>query len=114
MLTEGWCGDAAQILPVLNKIDQAIDNIDVKLLYRDQNLELMDEFLTNGGRSIPKVIIVDKNSLEAKEAGVLAQNQHKICFLFIKTAKQKRNTRNSRLNCKNGTLKIKLNIFKMN
>lgn len=66
VLTEGWCGDAAQILPVLNKVDEAIERITVKFLYRDQNLELMDLFLTNGGRSIPKVIVVDNNTLEIK------------------------------------------------
>jgi len=66
VLTEGWCGDAAQILPVLNKIDEAIDKVDLKLIYRDQNLELMDHFLTNGGRSIPKVVVIDKNTMDVK------------------------------------------------
>lgn len=66
VLTEGWCGDAAQILPVLNKVDEVFDKIDLRILYRDQNLELMDEFLTNGGRSIPKVIVIDKSTLDVK------------------------------------------------
>lgn len=59
VLTEGWCGDAAQNLPVINKIAEENPNIDLKIVLRDENLELMDEFLTNGGRSIPKMIVLD-------------------------------------------------------
>ena len=61
VLTEGWCGDAAQNLPVLNKIAEENENVDLKLVLRDENLELMDVFLTNGGRSIPKLIALDEN-----------------------------------------------------
>ncbi|CAL2060279.1 thioredoxin family protein [Tenacibaculum sp. 190524A05c] len=60
VLTEGWCGDAAQNLPVLSKMANENDNVDLKLVLRDENLELMDEFLTNGGRSIPKLIALDE------------------------------------------------------
>ena len=59
VLTEGWCGDAAQNLPVIHKIAEENPNIDLKIVLRDENLELMDEFLTNGGRSIPKMIVLD-------------------------------------------------------
>ncbi len=62
VLTEGWCGDAAQNLPVINKIAEENSNIKLKLVLRDENLELMDEFLTNGGRSIPKLIALDKDN----------------------------------------------------
>ena len=62
VLTEGWCGDAAQNLPVLNKIATASDHIDLKVVLRDENLALMDLFLTNGGRSIPKLIALDKDN----------------------------------------------------
>ncbi len=61
VLTEGWCGDAAQNLPVLSKMAEENENVDLKLVFRDENLELMDEFLTNGGRSIPKLIALDEN-----------------------------------------------------
>ncbi|MGG6230088.1 thioredoxin family protein [Tenacibaculum sp. SDUM215027] len=64
VLTEGWCGDAAQNLPVINKIAEENPNINLKLVLRDENLELMDEFLTNGGRSIPKLIALnDENEV---------------------------------------------------
>ena len=60
VLTENWCGDAAQNLPVLNAIAELSEGkIEMKLLYRDQNPALMDAFLTNGTRSIPKLIQLD-------------------------------------------------------
>ena len=62
VLTEGWCGDAAQNLPILDKIASDTANIDLKIVLRDENLDLMDLFLTNGGRSIPKLIALDKDN----------------------------------------------------
>ncbi|WP_431165751.1 thioredoxin family protein [Tenacibaculum halocynthiae] len=59
VLTEGWCGDAAQNLPMINKIAKENSNINLQLVLRDENLDLMDGFLTNGGRSIPKLIVLD-------------------------------------------------------
>jgi len=61
VITEGWCGDAAQNLPVIDKMASLNSNIELKLVLRDENLALMDLFLTNAGRSIPKLIILDKN-----------------------------------------------------
>lgn len=69
VLTEGWCGDAAQNLPVLHKMAELNDNINLKLVLRDDNLELMDLFLTNGGRSIPKLIALDSNNTVIKTWG---------------------------------------------
>ncbi|WP_147677208.1 thioredoxin family protein [Algibacter pacificus] len=59
VITESWCGDAAHVLPAINKIAELNDNIDMKVVLRDENLELMDAFLTNGGRAIPKLIMID-------------------------------------------------------
>ncbi len=64
VLTESWCGDAAQTLPVINKFAEANEKIDLKVLLRDENEELMNQFLTNGSKSIPKLIVVDNNSRE--------------------------------------------------
>ncbi|MGN8225873.1 thioredoxin family protein [Gracilimonas sp. BCB1] len=64
VITEGWCGDAAQSLPFIHKMSELSDNIDLKLILRDQYPEVMDEFLTNGSRSIPKVIALDHETLE--------------------------------------------------
>lgn len=59
VITESWCGDAAQTLPVLNKIAEVSDNIDLRIILRDEHSELMDNFLTNGTRSIPKLVILN-------------------------------------------------------
>lgn len=59
VITESWCGDAAHVIPVLNKLAQLNSNIDLKLVLRDENLDLIDMFLTNGGRAIAKLIMID-------------------------------------------------------
>jgi thioredoxin-like negative regulator of GroEL len=64
VITEAWCGDAAQIIPVLNKLAEENENISLKMILRDENLEVMDQFLTNGTRSIPILIVLDSESLE--------------------------------------------------
>ncbi len=64
VLTESWCGDAAQNLPVFAKIAEANPNINLRILLRDENPALMDQYLTNGGKSIPKLICVDENLKE--------------------------------------------------
>ncbi|WP_298136703.1 thioredoxin family protein [Flavobacterium sp.] len=64
VLTESWCGDAAQILPVINKMADLSDKIDLKIVLRDDNEDLMNLFLTNGTKSIPKLIIIDNEMNE--------------------------------------------------
>jgi hypothetical protein len=59
LLTESWCGDAASSVPLIGKIVESVENINLKLILRDENLKLMDHFLTNKGRSIPKLIATD-------------------------------------------------------
>ncbi|MDH3711155.1 MAG: thioredoxin family protein [Cyclobacteriaceae bacterium] len=60
VLTEGWCGDAAQCLPFIYKMGRLNPLIDLKLILRDQNLDLMDAYRTDGGRSIPKLIALSQ------------------------------------------------------
>ncbi|MDA9783145.1 thioredoxin family protein [Vicingaceae bacterium] len=64
VITEGWCGDAAQNVPVFNKLLEYTNEIDLKLILRDENLKIMDAFLTSGGRSIPKLIALDSATLK--------------------------------------------------
>lgn len=64
VLTESWCGDAAHVIPVINKMAELNANIDLKLVLRDENDALMQQFLTNGGKSIPKLIMIDNTSGE--------------------------------------------------
>ncbi|MBK0370600.1 thioredoxin family protein [Flavobacterium agrisoli] len=67
VISEGWCGDAAQILPIIHKMAE-IDSkkIDLRIVFRDENLELMDYFLTNKGRAIPKLIIINKATAQVE------------------------------------------------
>ncbi len=60
-ITESWCGDAAQTIPVIEKIAKAGD-IQHRLVLRDENEELMNHFLTNGNKSIAKLIVLDKET----------------------------------------------------
>ena len=64
VITESWCGDAAHVMPVMNKVASLNDSIDFKVVLRDENLELMNSFLTNGNQSIPKMIVIDNESGE--------------------------------------------------
>jgi hypothetical protein len=63
ILTEGWCGDAAQNIPLIEKIASENLNIETRYLLRDENLGLMDKYLTNGGRAIPKLICLGAETL---------------------------------------------------
>ncbi|MEM1257358.1 MAG: thioredoxin family protein [Bacteroidota bacterium] len=64
VLTESWCGDASPSLPVMNKLTEINPNIELKIVLRDEHPELMDRFLTNGTRSIPKLISLDSKTKE--------------------------------------------------
>ncbi|AXP80277.1 hypothetical protein CJ739_1186 [Mariniflexile rhizosphaerae] len=59
VIVESWCGDGAHVLPVLNKMTELNNLINLKIVLRDENPELMDLFLTNKSRSIPKLIMID-------------------------------------------------------
>lgn len=64
ILTEGWCGDAAQNIPVIEKIAANNSLIQTRYLLRDENLDLMDKYLTNGGRAIPILICLDGETFQ--------------------------------------------------
>ncbi len=64
VISEGWCGDAAQILPVINKVAETSENIDLKIVLRDENEALINHFLTNGGKAIPKLIMLNSETQE--------------------------------------------------
>jgi len=62
VISETWCGDSAQCLPVIAKIAKLNKNIKLEIIFRDEHLEVIDAFLTNGTRSIPKLICVDEET----------------------------------------------------
>lgn len=59
VLTEPWCGDSAQCLPCVAVMAERQTNIDLHMLLRDKNPDIMDQFLTGGKRSIPVVAMFD-------------------------------------------------------
>ncbi len=66
LITETWCGDAAQSAPVLARLSGLSSTIQLRIILRDEHLDIMDSFLTNGGRAIPKLIGLNPDTLEVK------------------------------------------------
>lgn len=62
VLTESWCGDAAHLMPVMNKVANLNEGIEFKVVLRDENEALMHQFLTNNGKAIPKLIMIDSET----------------------------------------------------
>ena len=86
VLAEGWCTDSAQVLPILNKMANESGIVDLKIVLPEENEELLSFFVINGKSSIPKVIIVDK------ESGAVFGSwgpRSKIAERFIKEYKEK-------------------------
>jgi hypothetical protein len=81
LITEGWCGDAAHSVPVIGELAKLNPNIELRVVLRDEHLELMDQYLTNGGRAIPKLIISDANFKELTHWGPRPQELQEI---FVK------------------------------
>lgn len=67
LIVEGWCGDAAQLGPYIYKVSELSESIDLEIILRDENPEIMDDYLVDGNRSIPILICTDDNS--KKELG---------------------------------------------
>lgn len=87
VITEAWCGDSAQVLPVFGKI-RTLENVSLNIILRDKNPHIIDKYLTNGGRSIPKVVAFDENGKELFDWGPRPENAQKL-FLAGRSDKQK-------------------------
>jgi len=61
VLNEAWCGDSVNTVPLMARLAELAPNVELRLLARDRNLDLMDAHLTNGSRSIPVVIVLDEH-----------------------------------------------------
>jgi hypothetical protein len=64
VITEDWCGDSSQSLPVLAVIAALSPNVTFSIIDRDIHLDIMDRYLTNGSRGIPKLVVFDANGNE--------------------------------------------------
>lgn len=60
-IVEDWCGDASNTVPVLARLGDEADCLEMRLIERDEHTDVMDQYLTNGARSIPIVIVLDEN-----------------------------------------------------
>ncbi|MGE6631774.1 thioredoxin family protein [Bacillus sp. NPDC077027] len=69
VITADWCGDAMVNIPIFMRIaNEAL--IDARYFIRDENLELMDQYLTNGtARSIPIIVLIDQEGNEVGKWG---------------------------------------------
>lgn len=63
-LSEDWCGDAVNTLPYVARLTEAVPQLDLRVLERDKNLDLMDAHLTGTSRAIPVVMVLDENYQE--------------------------------------------------
>lgn len=61
VITEPWCGDSLAIFPTLIKFFENFDTVDIRVVPRDENHDLMNQYLTNGGMAIPKFVVMDEN-----------------------------------------------------
>ena len=59
VITEHWCGDAANSIPYMIQLADQMEYLEISFVYRDENPELINAFLTNGSKSIPKLIALD-------------------------------------------------------
>ncbi len=64
MLAENWCGDVHRNSPTLARIAEAMPSCELRVFFRDQNLDLTDAYLNNGYRSIPVIVFLDADWTE--------------------------------------------------
>jgi hypothetical protein len=62
VISEAWCGDAAQSTPYIANLANTSEQVDLKFILRDENHDIMNKYLTNGGMSIPKLIIFNSKT----------------------------------------------------
>jgi hypothetical protein len=84
VLVEDWCGDGVNTVPVLVRLTERAPNVDLRILPRDANLDLMDMHLTGGARSIPIVLVLDA---AYQERGYWGPRPHEL-QTWVKTAGQ--------------------------
>ena len=89
LITESWCGDSAQNIPYIVEIAKLNPLIEIKIVLRDQNLDFMDLYLTNGNRSIPKLIAFDENQNELFQWGPRPKEAHELVMRLKEEGKAK-------------------------
>ncbi len=83
VISENWCGDCAQNLPAIQKIvEHSKGKIELKIVFRDENPELMEIYHTNGAKSIPKLIAFDENKNELFTWGARPKEANEILYAW--------------------------------
>jgi hypothetical protein len=86
VITEGWCADTAQQMPVFAEVSAKFPAVSLCLLLRDDNPQVMDQYLTNGTRSIPKLISIERDTL--KEVFVWGPRPVELQDMILKLKKE--------------------------
>jgi hypothetical protein len=86
IITEGWCGDASQNLPVFHLLEKSSKHIQLKLILRDEHLDVMENYLTHGARAIPIIICLDEHTL--KELFVWGPRPQELQEMVVKMKKE--------------------------
>ena len=68
-ITEDWCADSAYALPVISRISVVNPRVNIRILFRDENLDVMDRYLSDGKRSIPKLVVFGEDGAERFQWG---------------------------------------------
>jgi len=69
LITEAWCGDAGNIIPLIQLLAKEVEGVTLKVMIRDEHPQIMEEFLTNGGKSIPIFVLFDDHLNQLKKWG---------------------------------------------
>ncbi|MEZ5009009.1 MAG: thioredoxin family protein [Chitinophagales bacterium] len=85
VITEPWCGDAAHSVPVLARLSQENPLIDFKIELRDNGKNMIDNYLTNGGKSIPKLVVRNSQGEDLFTWGPRPKAAQQIMLDFQKT-----------------------------
>lgn len=92
VLSEDWCSDAVSSIPPVAKLVERVPGLDLRVLARDQNPDIMDVHLTNGTRSIPVIMLLDDRHVEREWWGPRpAQLQTWMRTEGLKLPKEERN-----------------------
>ena len=82
-ITEGWCGDAAHVLPILDNLSNLSFKPQLKIVLRDEHPELIENYLTNGSRSIPKILAFDDDGQLISKWGPRPNSAQKMVESFL-------------------------------
>jgi len=91
VLNADWCLDSATTVPILARLAEVVPGVELRLLERDRYPEVMDRYLTDGTRSIPLVILLDRHHRELGHWGPRPEElQHWVRAHLEDTGKEER------------------------